>query len=414
MTKHISKDRQVINIIGIEIGSNKLPAHYEHYIDSAEILVGGGKIIDLFSNFKGERIFITAQFQDSLDAINLKYEKGKSILILATGDPLFFGIASTLSKKFGQNALKIMPSPSSLQHACARIALPWHDMYCISLHGRNNYTYLNTAILSGQNICILTDKNNTPPKIISYLLNRGVDWFQAHIFENMNVYNEKYHCLDFIDVLNKKFSHCSVIILKAIHKPSRTFLGIAQDDLQTQGNLITKKPIRACIFSLLNIKAQDIVWDIGAGSGAVSLEATSLAHQGSVFAVEQNANRITDITENRKKFAAVNLEIIKGQAPKALKNMPSPNCIFVGGGLSNNSHKPLLKTLTEQLLPNGRLVVSCVILKNLQNTINYIKSLNWPIEVSCIQASATKKILIDDLYLQAMNPIFLIATTKPE
>lgn len=204
--------------------------------------------------------------------------------------------------------------------------------------------------------------------------------------------------------------------------------------LATENNLLTKGPVRAAGLAALGVEAGDTVWDLGAGSGAVSVEAARLAWRGQVIAVEAKAGRIPLIEENRRRFSAANLEIVHGLLPEALEHClarhPRPKRVFFGGGLGRESGdgcrgedgdgngvvpagpERIFRSAWEALLPGGRMVIHCVLLSTLEFVRAELDRLGVAAEVTCIQASRSAP-LAGDIRLQAMNPVFLVSASKP-
>lgn len=402
-----------ITILGLGLQQHSpLPESHIRTVHKAQVLAGGRALLALFPNAPAERIQLSAQLETALMALEQRYRAGQSVVVLADGDPLFFGIGATLAQRLGRHALHILPAVSSLQEACARLALPWHNVACVSLHGRNSFHALNVALMSNKSLCLLTDTKHSPDKIARHLLDRGVDWFDAHIFESLNSPDEQHHHLSLREVVGSVFGPVSTLLLIPCRPSRRPHLGIADSDLATEGSLMTKAPVRAAALALLRIHPTHTVWDVGAGSGAVSLEASALAHEGCVMSIERDAGRALCIKENRRRFGAANLEIFTGEAPQCLHQLPQPDRIFVGGGLNGDAGEDILATLAKALAPQGRLVISCVLLGSLQVALNFLQQNQWPVNVSTVQASHSSP-LAGDLRLNALNPVFLVSSEKP-
>lgn len=401
-----------ITVLGLGLRQQPLPECHCQLIQAAQVLAGGRALLERFPEAPAERIPLNAQLETALLALEQRYHAGQSVLVLADGDPLFFGIGATLAKRLGPQAVRILPAVSSLQEACARLALPWHNIACVSLHGRDSFQALNVALMSNSSVCLLTDSKHSPDKIARHLLDRGVDWFDAHIFENLNNAGEQHHHLSLREVVGSTFGPVSTLLLLPVRPPRRPLLGLADNALATEGALMTKGPVRAAALALLRISPTHTVWDVGAGSGAVSLEASALAYEGCVMSFERDAGRALCIKENRRRFGAANLEIFTGEAPQCLYHLPTPDRIFVGGGLNGDAGEDILDTLANALPSGGRLVISCVLLGSLQLALNFLQQLQWPFNVTTIQASHSTP-LAGDLRLNAANPVFLVSTEKP-
>ena len=337
---------------------------------------------------------------------------GERVLVLADGDPLLFGIGATLVRRLGPAAVRLLPAVSSLQQACARLSLPWHKVICLSLHGRDDLRPLNVACGKNAPLCILTDARMSPDVLARHLLDRGVDWFDTHIFERMGAADENVSHLSLADAASREFGPACTMILVPAAPARRPHLGLDADQLAVDRGLITKKPVRAAALALLRIEAGHVVWDLGSGSGAVALEASVLAHEGRVIAVERSAGRAMGIQENRRRFGAANVEVRLGQAPECLPGLPDPQRVFIGGGLSGDDGDDILGHVCLRLPVGGRVVVSCVLLDSFSLCRRFFEDMAWPVEILQISA-AEGKTLGGDVHLAAMNPVFLLAAQKP-
>ena len=337
---------------------------------------------------------------------------GERVLVLADGDPLLFGIGATLVRRLGPTSVRLLPAVSSLQQACARLSLPWHKVICLSLHGRDDLRPLNVACGKNAPLCILTDARMSPDVLARHLLDRGVDWFEAHIFERMGATDEEVSHLSLADAASREFGPACTMVLVPAAPARRPYLGLDADQLAVDRGLISKKPVRAAALALLRIEAGHVVWDLGSGSGAVALEASVLAHEGRVIAVERSAGRAMGIQENRRRFGAANVEVRLGQAPDCLPGLPDPQRVFIGGGLSGDDGDDILGHVCLRLPVGGRVVVSCVLLDSFSLCRRFFEDMGWSVEILQISA-AEGKTLGGDVHLSAMNPVFLLAAQKP-
>jgi precorrin-6Y C5,15-methyltransferase (decarboxylating) len=188
-------------------------------------------------------------------------------------------------------------------------------------------------------------------------------------------------------------------------------LGLPDDCFAREKNLITKGPIRAAGLARLGVCAADTVWDLGAGSGAVSMEAASFLPAGGVWAVEADETRAGLIRENRRRTGACLVKVVQGRAPACLDGLPDPDRVFIGGGLSRD--EGVLETAWSRLKPGGRLVAHLTLLGSLERIRQFVLEQNAAHEVDMIQASQGAK-LAGDVHLSALNPIFILSASKPE
>lgn len=363
-------------------------------------------------SLKARLLPLTTPLEPLLTRLSQLRAAGERVLVLADGDPLLFGIGATLVRRMGPDAVRLLPAVSSLQQACARLSLPWHKVICLSLHGRDDLRPLNVACGKNAPLCILTDARMSPDVLARHLLDRGVDWFDAHIFERMGAADECVSHLSLADAAGREFGPACTMVLIPMAPARRPHLGLDADQLAVDRGLISKKPVRAAALALLRIEAGHVVWDLGSGSGAVALEASVLAHEGRVIAVERSAGRAMGIQENRRRFGAANVEVRLGQAPDCLPGLPDPQRVFIGGGLSGDDGDDILGHVCLRLPVGGRVVVSCVLLDSFSLCRRFFEDMGWPVEILQISASEGKS-LGGDVHLAAMNPVFLLAAQKP-
>lgn len=406
---------QPIVVLGLGIAPPaSLSRAYDPVIKAAEILVGGRRQLAAFPDAPGERLYISADLESLCRRLETEQQRGRRIVVLADGDPLLYGIGATLLRRLGRGALSFLPGISALQAACARLGFPWQDLRCLSLHGRDDFRPLHHAVLSGLPFCVLTDSRITPADIARHLLDRGSSAYRLSCFEQMETPDESCRNLTLEEAAKAVFSPvCTTLFCPDSPPDERLHLGLDEHLLRSQGSLMTKPAVRAAALSLLRIAPGHCVWDIGAGSGAVALEAAALARQGSVYAVERLPRRLAHIRENRRRVGAVQVEIIAGEAPACLTALPQPQRIFVGGGLSGAAGKTLLTALMQRLAPGGRLVVSAVLLDTLHQTVQHLQQAGWNPTVNAVH-SAVSRPLGKGLHLYAHNPVFLISAAMPE
>ena len=361
---------------------------------------------------KARLLPLTTPLEPLLTRLSQLRAAGERVLVLADGDPLLFGIGATLVRRLGPDAICLLPAVSSLQQACARLSLPWHKVICLSLHGRDDLRPLNVACGKNAPLCILTDARMSPDVLARHLLDRGVDWFETHIFERMGAADECVHHLSLADAAGQEFGPACTMMLVPMAPARRPHLGLDADQLAVDRGLITKKPVRAAALALLRIEAGHVVWDLGSGSGAVALEASVLAHEGRVIAVERSAGRAMGIQENRRRYGAANVEVRLGQAPECLPGLPDPQRVFIGGGLSGDDGDDILGHVYLRLPVGGRVVVSCVLLDSFSLCRRFFEDMGWPVEILQI-AAAEGRSLGGDVHLAGMNPVFLLAAQKP-
>ena len=210
------------------------------------------------------------------------------------------------------------------------------------------------------------------------------------VLEDLGTPNEQIRPLALHETWGMDFSPLNLVILERLYPPEiELTLGIPDHFYLHQRNLITKLPVRATGLAYLNIEPSSTIWDLGAGSGSVSIEASHLARRGRVFAVERNKTRTAMIRENIRRTGAWLVDTVLGDLPDCLDDLPDPDRIFIGGGLGGpaNENSTLLVKACDRLKPRGRIVVHSILLDTLHAAKDYFQSQGWPFGVTQLQVS---------------------------
>ena len=400
-----------IQVVGLGVDSEALPDLHSGVIDGAEVLVGGKRQLVMFEDHPAVKIAITAPLESVFADIAAHDGAGRDIVVLADGDPLFFGIGTRLVDEFGPDGVHFYPNITSLQAAAARAKVPWQEVVCVSLHGRDDYVPLYNALRMRNWVAILTDDRNIPAAIAQRLLDKGAEWFSMWVFENLGSEDEHFDRYPLAKAATKSFSRLNLVLLERKGNPEQPLaLGTMDDAYISDKGLITKWPVRAAGLAALRLAPDNVLWDLGAGSGSLGIEACALLQAGEVYAVERNGNRVGMIRENRKRFGALALEVVHGTLPACLKELPDPHRIFIGGGLGKDGAQ--LDVVCPRLRPGGRLVVHCVLLGTLERCRRYLAEQGWAVDITMIQSSVSVP-LAGDLRMEGQNPVYIIAAEKP-
>lgn len=404
-----------VRIIGLAPGSLSFPPSAHQVLDEADLVVGGKRLLAACSFSGSETLPIAGPLGPIMDTVRTAAEAGRRVVVLADGDPLFFGIGKRLGEELGRDNLVVEPNVSTVQVAAARMGLPWHAMDFVSLHGRDDFSPLYAALVRADLIAVFTDTVNTPAEVARALLERGADCFTMTVLEDLGTPDERIRLLPLPDTWGMDFSPLNLVILERQYPPEiELTLGIPDHFYLHQKNLITKLPVRAAGLAHLNVEPDSTIWDLGAGSGAVSIEASHLARRGRVFAVERHKTRAAMIRENIRRTGAWLVDTVLGSTPGCLADLPDPDRIFIGGGLggSSNEETSLLEVACQRLKPRGRMVVHTILLDSLHEAKAHFQKLGWHFGVTQLQASATDS-LAGDLRFKAQNPVFVLWAEKP-
>lgn len=407
--------RRAVTIVGIgDDGCVGLTSRAMNAVLSAGALVGGERQLAFFEQFRGERIVLKNGLASALERVAALAEE-QNVCILASGDPLFFGIGSLVIRKLGAEQVDVIPQPSSMQLAFARAGLKWDDAAFLTLHGRPDNAFL-TRLKSMAKVAILTDEEMSPARIAALMLEHGETEWRATICENLGGPDERVWSSDIPGLASMTdVAPLNVVLLVRADPDWRAppVIPFLHEDAfakrMPKKGLITKREVRLLSLAALNIRPDSVVWDIGAGSGSVSIEAALLAREGRVYAIEVDPEGVEICRDNVRAHGVDNVRVVAGRAPEALADLEPPDAVFVGG--SKGSMEEIIATVLERLRPEGRLVVNAITLENAAETYQALRRRNLVPDVTLLQVSRSEP-LAHYLRYEALNPIQIFAVTK--
>lgn len=397
----------LVHVVGLGMGPDDLTFKALRIIQEAQVLVGGRRLLDYFPEHPGEKVVLGKNPEETLKALAPLAETRK-VVILASGDPNYYGIGPLAARVLGPERVAIHPNVTAVQAVTARLKLAWQDAAVVSLHGRG-WEALAAALPGAAKMVVYTDPSHPPETVARFLLDRGLGEARLCVLENLGQEDERLTWLQPEEAAARQFASLNVVvILKEISPPASgaLMLGMPEEALAHDAGMITKAEVRAAALAKLRLQPGLILWDVGAGSGSVGLEATLLLGGGQVFAVERDPVRAAMIRENREKFAVYNLEVVEAEAPEGLAGLPDPDRVFVGGGGARV--EAILEEAGRRLRPGGRVVVAATLLETLERGRNWLKSRGWEMEVVQLSVSRDRP-LAGRGYLQALNPVWLVS-----
>ncbi len=395
-----------VKVIGIgDGGKQSLSKQAVQWIEQADLLVGGKRHLAFFPEYSGEKVTIQGGLSSILERIK-QASADRQVVVLASGDPFFYGIGGHLVKKLGRDRVEVHPHLSSLQLAAARMGENWQKAKIESLHGRSLHGLIQ-RITGEELIILLTDQHNTPRRIAQYLLDYRMNEYEAFVAENLGSKEERCTWWTLSELAQATCSPLNILILKQKADSPKWPLGISDQEFaqrKPDKGLITKKEIRVVSLAELRIKPTSIVWDIGAGSGSVSVEATKLAPYGQVYAIEQNEHDLANIYQNQRKFRT-EFTVVHSKAPEKLDTLPDPDAIFIGG--SGGKLKEILQVCCQRLRPQGRIVINAATFETMQTAQSFLKEKGFEVATTFIQVARSKPIA-RLTRLEGLNPVFII------
>ncbi|WP_346900465.1 precorrin-6y C5,15-methyltransferase (decarboxylating) subunit CbiE [uncultured Roseibium sp.] len=325
----------------------------------AEVVYGSTRHFELVNSFDGKQKAWPSPFSGVYDELNSL--RGKPVAVLATGDPQWYGIGSTLARKFAPDEIRVLPAPSAFQLAAARLGWALQDVEAISLHGRP-VEILYGFLYPGAKILALTSNGETPKTVADILTSSGYGWSRITVLEHMGGEKERI-VSGSADGWSEIVADFNTLALEIIAEPGTAFRprvpGLADEAFHHDGKM-TKREVRAVTLSHLMPHPGALLWDIGLGCGSIAIEWIRSARAARAIGLEPNADRRGLASENAHALGVPGLDIREATAPEGLSGLPDPDAIFIGGGLTADG---IVDACHDALKPGGRLVANAVTLE---------------------------------------------------
>lgn len=419
-------------IIGVlDNGVAGLSAAALQRLHQADVIIGARRTLLLFKNECSHtaRQYDIAEGLSKVPAwIVQAQDDDLNVIVLATGDPMCHGIGSYLMSRLDENTCKVIANVSTLQLAFARLGLAWQEAKICSVHSKDAGEWTRDAgaahglypvleaVRSHHLVAIFTSPNNSPERIARMLINAGLsETFNMSVAEALLTDQENViRNLSLNDAANHHFANPNIVILQRQTTNPAALFGLADESFvqrKPDKGLITKREVRAVSLARLQLRIDSVVWDIGAGSGSVGLEAARLCNKGYVYAIEKNEGDVAIARQNCEQMSVSNYRVQHGKAPDLLSDWPDPDAVFFGG--SGGELAPLIKLCFSRLKTGGWLVMNFVTLENLAMATQVLKELKTEWDVTQLQASRSQPILHMHR-LKAENPVWVVCVQRNE
>ncbi|MCK5830768.1 MAG: precorrin-6y C5,15-methyltransferase (decarboxylating) subunit CbiE [Methylococcales bacterium] len=420
---------EICRIIGVlDDGKSSLNSQSLDYIRHADVVIAGKRLLEVMAgdiNPDAESRDLTSQLTQISEWIIDANTNEKKVVVLATGDPLCHGIASYLINKLGHEKIEVLPNLSAHQLACAKLGLAWQICRVGSVHNQDRGEWILGAdsrhslykalqlIRQSELTAIYTSPENSPNRIARMLQMEGLnEHYELAIAACLLQENEQVTDWMTVDeVALQSFEDLNVVLIRKYSFPPEAIFGLPDERFKQRKpdkGLITKREVRAVSLARLSLQPNSIVWDIGAGSGSVGLEAARLCPIGHVYAIEKNTDDVAIALENKKSLKVSNYSLIQGRAPAGMEPWIDPDAVFIGG--SGGELQKLIILSLKRLKNNGQLVMNFVTLENLNTAMTTLKELAVQWDVVQLQASRSKPILSMNR-MQAENPVWVVCAT---
>jgi precorrin-6Y C5,15-methyltransferase (decarboxylating) len=361
-------------IVGIgEDGLSGLSPAALALVKQAELLVGGERHLALAGEeAKGRRMAWPSPLTDALPL--LAAERGRAVCVLASGDPFFYGVGTTLMRHFDAAEMVCIPSPSSFSLMAARLGWDLQSTACLSLHGRA-LERIRPHLQPGARLLALSWDGGTPSRLAAMLCALGMGRSTISVGEALGGSRERLSSRVAHDLGDRAFDPLNIVALTVESDPGAPVLSLAAglpDELFEHDGQLTKREIRAITLSALAPRQGELLWDIGAGSGSVGIEWMLRHPANRAIGIEPRADRAARAARNAVALGVPDLRAVHGEAPAALEGLPTPDAVFVGGGATDPG---VLDAAWAALRPGGRLVVNAVTLETQAELVSRYKAL---------------------------------------
>jgi precorrin-6B C5,15-methyltransferase / cobalt-precorrin-6B C5,C15-methyltransferase len=411
-TRSNRSKKRCIDVIGIGLGPDDLTPKHRAIIDRAEILVGGRRLLAFFSGLPAEKKVIGKDLDEVIAYLRRRMAR-KSIVVLASGDPLFYGIGAKLVAGLGPDRVTIHSNVSSVAAAFARIKEPWGGVRVLSLHGRVNSGELFAALAEEDRVAVLTDPGHTPAWLARRVLAKLGGGFRLAVMEALGTAFERHGWYTLAAAAERVFREPNIALLQRLAGSNTgrrpLTLGTPEVEFEHERGVVTKSEVRAVTLSKLRLSPGQVLWDLGAGSGSVAIESSLLIGGGRIVAVEKEARRIEQIKANAKRFGVRNLRIVQAVLPDELRGLPRPDRVFIGGG--GRDLRAIIAAAARRLKPDGILVVNTVLRQSVHDAEAALRRLGFATETVQVLVLRSAPMPWSER-LEALNPVWIITGTR--
>ena len=414
----------MIYLVGLGPGSfGAMTREVYDAVTGADVIIGASRL--LYSVPEGSKAELCKAIlpKDILEAAKAAIDGGaETITVVMSGDSGFYSGTRGLIPYLKEAGLeyRVLPGISSVQVMSSRLGDPWQDWKLYSAHGKecdavravmeSAFESAAESAAEGRDVrkktFFLTGGDLGPKDLAKQLTDAGLGDLKIWIGEDLSYDDEKITETTCREAEEGDFDVLAVMVADAVPQPEcdTPAPGIA-DELFVRGKVpMTKQDVRSAVAGRLGVRPGDVCWDVGAGTGSVTVEMALLSRGGKTFAVETNPDGIALIEENRRRFGAWNIKAVEGLAPEALIDLPAPDVVFIGGSKGNMG--PIIDVVKDKN-PDARIVVTAIAVETLGEAIKALEERGWDVEIAQVQSSYGKKVARLNM-MMANNPIFLI------
>ena len=397
--------RRELAVVGIGMGSrDNMTMEAQKACMDADLLIGARRMLEEVAEPE-KAMFISYKPQEIYDYVmaHPEYEK---IALIQSGDLGFYSGAKKLMEMFAKEEIRVYPGISSVVYLCDQLHLSWEDVTLVSCHGR--YANLIGKIRRNKKVFALLGKGTMVNDLCQKLITYQMEQVQIHVGEELSYPKQQIRTGCAKELLTQNFADLCVVLIENPNPETIVTHGIEDEQFLRAKVPMTKSEVRSISLSKLQLSKDSVLYDVGAGTGSISIEAALQAEDGYVYAIEKKEEAVELMRENQKKFAVDNLEIVEGFAPEALEDLPAPTHVFVGGSSGN------LKNILERILkknPSVRIVINCIALETVAESLDCVKTLPvTDVDIAAVSVGKSKEIGKYHM-MMGQNPVYVISCT---
>ena len=396
-----------VHVLGMGMGNpNTLTQEALQALQESDLIVGSRRLLDALAAFEVPKVALT-RTQDI--ARELRESSARTASVVMSGDVGFYSGATGLYGHLDGMDVHVIPGISSLQYLCAKLRVSWQDAHVISVHGRD--CDVAAHVQSHGKTFILSGGSTTAQDICALLVARGLEDVLVSVGERLSYEDERITTGTAAQLAQSEFAALNALLVINPHPLVATTAPGISDDAFARGKVpMTKEEVRSLALCKLRIEPCHTIWDVGAGTGSVSVEAARMATLGQVLSIERNPAAIELLHANKRAFGLTNLRIVEGEAPQALQGLPRPHRVFVGG---NGSNLEAILRVAFDANPQARVCITAVTLETVSQALLCIRELGLR-EVDMVQLSVAKAREAGAYHLMtAQNPVYVISAWGP-
>lgn len=399
-----------VSLVSMGLGADTLSPEALQAIAEAEVLIGAPRMVELAEALEGVDAAATSgapkasypyYLPDEVNAC-IARENAQNYAVLVSGDVGFYSSAVSLAEVLQHYELRFIPGISSMNAFFARLKLPWHNAAFVSMHGRNA-NLVDTVRRNRLTFCLT---GNNVAALGEALTQAGFGSLEAQVGENLGTSEERITRLSAEQLTEGSYSPLTVMLIKNDAFDASIPCGLPDSSFtRGEGVPMTKSEVRALALSRLRLHPRSQCWDIGAGTGSVSVEMALSAYEGTVFALERKQDALELLKQNCARFHVGNVEAIWGSAPEALDALPAPDAVFIGG---SGGHMRQIVAVALEKNPGARLVIASITLETVSEALAALQEAG--LEPEIVQISTARGRRAGTLHLmEAQNPITLLS-----